>query len=162
MLRWHHENGKEVVPALMYIEQLERELADLRQQVSKPGQGRGRLLRCGSCRAAAAGEVQGFWLEVDRTHYRARYAVTTSASACMSAPQLAAHKDRALPYCPSPLCVHQIEDHQAAERVASAASGGAAPLPGNELLDYLKQLSPEGTGAGVGRRLFSCTCCTMA
>lgn len=33
VLRWHHENGKEIVPALQYIEQLERELADLRQQV---------------------------------------------------------------------------------------------------------------------------------
>lgn len=33
VLRWHHENGKEVVPALQYIEQLEAELADLRQQV---------------------------------------------------------------------------------------------------------------------------------
>ena len=34
VLRWHHENGKEVVPALQYIEQLEAELADLRQQVT--------------------------------------------------------------------------------------------------------------------------------
>lgn len=33
VLRWHHENGKEVVPALQYIEQLESELATLRQQV---------------------------------------------------------------------------------------------------------------------------------
>lgn len=33
VLRWHHENGKEVVPALQYIEQLEAELAELRQQV---------------------------------------------------------------------------------------------------------------------------------
>ncbi|PRW45716.1 seed maturation [Chlorella sorokiniana] len=33
VLRWHHENGKEVVPALQYIEQLEAELADLRQQM---------------------------------------------------------------------------------------------------------------------------------
>lgn len=35
MLRWHHENGKEVVPALQYIEQLEAELAELRQQVGR-------------------------------------------------------------------------------------------------------------------------------
>jgi hypothetical protein len=34
VLRWHHDNGKEVVPALQYIEQLEKELAVLRQQVS--------------------------------------------------------------------------------------------------------------------------------
>ncbi|KAI3424811.1 hypothetical protein D9Q98_008197 [Chlorella vulgaris] len=33
VLRWHHENGKEVVPALQYIEQLESELATLRQQM---------------------------------------------------------------------------------------------------------------------------------
>lgn len=33
VLRWHLENGKEAVPALQYIEQLEAELAELRQQM---------------------------------------------------------------------------------------------------------------------------------
>ncbi|EFN52979.1 hypothetical protein CHLNCDRAFT_137390 [Chlorella variabilis] len=68
VLRWHHENGKEVVPALQYIEQLEAELAELRQQMA----------------AQAA----------------------------------------------------------AFER-AAATDAKFQPLPGNELLDYLKCLSPE-------------------
>lgn len=68
VLRWHHENGKEVVPALAYIEQLERELAELRQQME--------------------------------------------AAAAVAAAQA---------------------------RAATALQ----PLPGNELLDYLKRLSPE-------------------
>lgn len=33
VLRWHHEHGKEAIPALAYIEQLEAEIAELRQQV---------------------------------------------------------------------------------------------------------------------------------
>ncbi len=35
VLRWHHEHGKEAIPALAYIEQLEAEITELRQQVKR-------------------------------------------------------------------------------------------------------------------------------
>ena len=43
MLRWHHEHGAEVVPALRYIEQLESELLQLRLQVRRACAGVGNV-----------------------------------------------------------------------------------------------------------------------
>lgn len=52
VLRWHHEHGKEAIPALAYIEQLEAEIAELRQQVRREGRHCGRARRAGWAPAA--------------------------------------------------------------------------------------------------------------
>lgn len=149
VLRWHHEHGKEVVPALQYIEHLEAEVAALKQQVWAQlpfGGGSGgsnahatgfspltfSLLPC--CQTGA-----GFTALAGFLAPKLNGRPGALAAACSPVPARLRQSSPGLVLFPLP----QMEQQAAAFQRAAEGDARLRPVPGNELLDYLKCLTAD-------------------